>query len=150
MLERLPCGGAPMSCALHPASRVVGLLAWALAFTVASGASTPRLRAAGRERVARAGIARASSLRPDDPRAWMAPGSEHDPDHTVAVAVVGITTAPASTDHTHTDGPFWSLAPTHWTAVAPSSFLFVNQAAFAQRLTFGLVGPAVGRAPPLT
>ena len=146
MLECLLFGGASMSLVLHLAPRVVALVAWALAFTVAAGASTPRLRAPGRERVARAGIARAGSQRPDDPRAWVAPDSAHDPEYTVAEAVVHETRAAALTPLG--DGPDSSLAPARWTAAAPSSAILANPSAAAQRLTRWLVRAASGRAPP--
>ena len=147
MLERLLFGGASMSLVLHLAPRVVAVVAWALAFTVAAGASTPRLRAPGRERIARAGIARAGSQRPDDPRAWVAPDSAHDPEYTVADAVVHTTRAAALT--ILGDGPDSSLAPARWTVAAPSPSILANPSAAAPRLRRWLVRAASGRAPPV-
>jgi hypothetical protein len=135
-----------MSLMLHLAPRVVVTVAWALAFTVAAGASTPRLRTPGRERIARAGLARAGSQRPDDPRAWVAPGTEHDPEYTVADGVVDAVSADPhpTTDH----APLLALAPARVTAHAPAASLLANPAARPTRLTRWLVRPALGRAPP--
>lgn len=135
-----------MSFALHLAPRVVALVTWALAFTVAAGASTPRLRAPGRERVARAGIARAGSQRPDDPRAWVAPGTEHDPDYTVADGVVAAVTADPHTARYH--APLLALAPARVTAHAPAVSSVANRTASRSRLTGWRVRPSLGRAPP--
>jgi hypothetical protein len=147
MLECLLFGGASMSLVLHLAPRVVVVVAWALAFTVAAGASTPRLRAPGRERVARAGIARAGSQRPDDPRAWVAPDSAHDPEYTVADAVVHPTRAAVITPLG--DGLESSLAPARWTAAAPSPAVVTNPCAAAPRLKRWLVRADRTRAPPV-
>jgi len=135
-----------MSLAVHPVPRLAAVVAWALALTVAAGVSTPRLRAAGRERASRAGIARAGSQRPDDPRAWVAPDTEHNPEYTVADAVIGVGTDvdPAA----HSDGLFRLLPSVRWTAAAPSLSLLANPAAPGRRLRGSLLRPASGRAPP--
>lgn len=136
-----------MSLALHLAPRAVAVVACALAFTVAAGASTPRLRAPGRERVARAGIARAGSQRPDDPRAWVAPGTEHDPDYTVADAVLMAAAAPTHGARSH--APDCPLTPARVTVAAPASSPSANPPAPHPRLTGWLVRSVPGRAPPL-
>ena len=136
-----------MALVLHLAPRVVALVAWALALTVAAGASTPRLRAPGRERLARAGLARAGSQRPDDPRAWVAPGTEHDPEYTVAERVVGAVTAYPHTASHH--APLCALAASRVVAHAPAVSPVANRTAPRARLTRWLDRPAPGRAPPL-
>ncbi len=136
-----------MTLVLHLAPRVVALVAWALALTVAAGASTPRLRAPGRERVARAGIARAGSQRPDDPRAWVAPGTEHDPEYTVAEGVVDAVTAYPHTASNH--APLFALGAARVVAHAPAVSPVANRTAPRARLTRWLDRPAPGRAPPL-
>jgi len=134
-----------MSLVLHPAPRIVALVAWALALTVAAGASTPRLRTPGRERVARAGIARAGSQRPDDPRAWVAPGTEHDPDYTVADGVVATGTADPHAVRRH--APLPALVPAGITD-SPAVSSVATRPAPRPRLSGWRVRPAPGRAPP--
>ena len=136
-----------MSLVLHPAPRVVALVAWALALTVAAGASTPRLRTPGRERVSRAGIARAGSQRPDDPRAWVAPGIEHDPDYTTADGVVAAVTADPHADPD--DARLVALAPARVAALAPSAAPLAKRPAPCPRVARWSARPAAGRAPPL-
>lgn len=136
-----------MAQVLHFAPRIVALVAWVLAVTVAVGASTPRLRAPGRERAARAGMARAGSQRPDDPRAWLAPGTEHDPEYTVADAVID---ASAERDLVgHSDGPLWPVPPARWATTAPSGSSLADPRAPNRRLTRWRARSASGRAPPL-
>ncbi len=146
MLECLPSGGTSMSLAPHLVPRVVAVVAWALAFTVAAGASTPRLRAPGRERVARAGIARAGSQRPDDPRAWVAPGSEHDPEYTVADAIVEAASAASQAARSH--APLVFLVPARVAIPAPSASHAATRPAPRPHLSRRRVRPAPGRAPP--
>jgi hypothetical protein len=128
------------------ALRVVALVGWALAFTVAAGASTPRLRAPGRERVSRAGIVRAGSQRPDDPRACVTPGTEHDPEYTVADAVVASTTGGHGVRHRVSS---CTLPPVGGAVHKPSQSALPNRTAPRPRLTRWLVRSAFGRAPPL-
>lgn len=135
-----------MSLVLHPAPRVVALVAWALALTVAGGASTPRLRTPGRERVARAGIARAGSQRPDDPRAWVAPGTEHDPDYTVADGVV--TAVPADPHDARRHAPLLALTPARITVHSPVVASVATRPSLRPRPAGWRVRPAPGRAPP--
>lgn len=145
MLERLPSDDTSMSLAPHLVPRVVAVVAWALAFTVAAGASTPRLRAPGRERVARAGIARAGSQRPDDPRAWVAPGSEHDPEYTVAD---GIVDAASASQGARSHAPLVFLVPARVALHAPSASHAATRTAPRPHFSRRLVRPAPGRAPP--
>jgi len=135
-----------MTFVLQLAPRVVALVAWALALTVAAGASTPRLRTPGRERVARAGIVRAGSQRPDDPRAWVAPGTEHDPEYTVADGVADRLAADAVAPHDA--GPAWPLVPALPVVAALSSSAAPDLTAPRGRLTRALARATAGRAPP--
>lgn len=136
-----------MSLAVHPAPCLVALVAWALAFTMASGASSPRFRGAGRERASRAAVARAGSQRPDDPRAWVAPDSEHDPEYTVADAVVDLA-CPASGTPPHAS-PLCEPASSIRLVAAPASSRLAFLSAAAPRLNGWLVRSAAGRAPPI-
>lgn len=136
-----------MSPALRIAPRVLALVAWGLAFTVAGGASTPRLRVPGRERAARAGIARAGSQRPDDPRAWVAPDTGHDPDCTVADAVIGDAT-PSARSQPET-GASWFLGALQAEVARPLASNHADLRPRDGRLKRWLARPAAGRAPPL-
>jgi hypothetical protein len=135
-----------MTSATPVAPRLVGLVVWTLAAVMAAGASTPRLRAPGRERVGRTGIARAGTIRTDDSRGWVAPHADRDPDCTVADAPVGtiiVGTAP--------DGAWpaaWAPDPTR-SLVGPTVSTATASLVSGPRLTRWLGRAGGGRAPPL-
>lgn len=134
-----------MTCKSRNTHRLVALVVWMLAATAAAGTSTPRLRAFGRERVARPGIARAGGPRADDARSWGTPELEHDPDHTVADGLVGPARIDAAGDDAASGG--WALAPgPAWAAVAA---VVTDRASHGCRGARWLARSSAGRGPPL-
>lgn len=134
-----------MTCATSLPPRLVGVVAWALAGLMVAGASTPRLRAPGRERVVRSGVVRASTLRTDDCRGWVAPDTCHDP-HTAADALQMSRRGGADV----VGGVVTTLAPgLAWSFAAPALVAATDREVPARRLTRGLARASAGRAPPL-
>ncbi len=127
------------------APRVVAIAAWTLALTVAAGVAGPRPRAGGRDRVARAGIARAGTLRANESRGWVAP----DPDHPLETFINGA--AEGRSDWpTRTDGPPGAslvLATAVRLAGLPASPFPVSEDS-SRRFPRWLARVAAGRAPP--
>jgi hypothetical protein len=136
-----------MNLPFRLAPRVVALLVWTLTCTVAAGAATPRLRGAGRDRAARAGIARAGSLRLDDARAWVAPEVDRDPEYTAADRFVGHTarSAPADVDRGFLP---WSIGPSDWPPAPPAAAALASPVAPDRRLERRIIRRGAGRAPP--
>lgn len=137
-----------MSFAASLSPRLVGLVACTLAALMAAGASTPRLRAPGRERVVRSGMVRAGTLRTDDCHGWVAPDADHDLEVTGAATLVRRQDGPPGDDQ---------RLPTSMADGASALFLPVTSTARPSpiparprlRLTAGLIRAAAGRAPPL-
>lgn len=128
--------------------RLAGLVACTLAALMAAGASTPRLRAPGRERVVRSGVVRAGTLRTDDCRGWVAPDADHDLDVTGAATLVCRQDGPPGDDQrlptSMADGTSAQFLP-----VTPVARFSPLPACPPLRLTAGLIRAAAGRAPPL-
>lgn len=136
-----------MNRGIHSPPRLVALVAYSLAVMAAVGAVSPRLRASGRERVIRAGVARASTLRTDGSRGWVAPIDDHDLVVTGVHTLVRRQAGPPGDDERR-------LAP--WVRGAALPFLPAPTARLqplparpSLRLTAGLIRAAAGRAPPL-
>jgi len=129
------------------APRVVAIAAWTLALTVAAGVAGPRPRAGGRDRVARAGIARAATLRANESRDWVAPDADHPLDAIVIAAAQGRSDWP-----TRTDGPPGAslvLAAAVRIAGLPASPFPVSEDP-SRRFPRWLARVAAGRAPPIS
>lgn len=136
-----------MNAPFRLAPRAVALVVWVLTCTVAAGAATPRLRGAGRDRAARAGIARAGSLRLDDARAWVAPGADHDPEYTAGDRFVGqaARSAPAAADQGLLA---WSIGPSGWPPAPLTVAALPDPVDPGRRLERRIIRRGAGRAPP--
>lgn len=137
-----------MNRGIHSPPRLAALVGCTLAVLMAAGASTPRLRAPGRERVVRSGVVRAGTLRTDDCRGWVAPDSGHDLDVPDAHTVVRGQDGPPGDDERRLAAVFAGVA----TRLLPPARFARLQPLPARprlRLTAGLIRAAAGRAPPL-
>jgi hypothetical protein len=127
--------------------RLVGQVACTLAALMAAGASTPRLRAPGRERV-RSGVVRPGTLRTDDCRGWVAPDADHDLEISGAETLVCRQDGPPGDDQ-HSPNAVAFGAPAHVLPATPAARHSPIPARPPRRLTAGLIRAAAGRAPPL-
>lgn len=137
-----------MNRGIHSPPRLVALVACALAVVAAVGAVSPRLRASGRDRVIRAGVARASTLRTDGSRGWVAPVADHDLEFSEAPAIPGRHDGPPG----DVEGLFTTRAhgaTLQFHPALPSARLRFLPARPHLRLAAGLIRAAAGRAPPL-
>ena len=137
-----------MNRGIRSPPRLVALVASVLAVVAAVGAVSPRLRASGRDRVVRAGVARASTQRSDGSRGWVAPIEDHDPAVAAVHSLVRRQAAPPGDDERRLallarGAPLRFLAPTPFARPQPLP------ARPSLRLTAGLIRAAAGRAPPL-
>jgi len=142
-----PLSWAVMTLGLRVAPRVVAIAAWTLALTVAAGVAGPRPRAGGRERVARAGIARAGTLRANESRGWVAP----DADHPLETCAIGAGQGRSNRPMRTADPPGGHPALTVAVRIAglPASPSVVSEES-SSRLPRWLARPAAGRGPPLS
>lgn len=136
-----------MNRGIHSPPRLVALVACALAVVAAIGAVSPRLRAASRDRVIRAGVARASTLRTDGSRGWVAPINDYDLVVASVDTLVHRQAGPPGEDERRLvslnhDSAFLLLPP----PASPRLHPLPDRPRL--RLSAGLIRSSAGRAPP--